>query len=129
MSRGGFAPTVPCLQGHGSHRSYLVRGPATSLSLSKAQPSYPLPIISRNPLRPRNLARLIEQCIYPFEESHGMRQLRVFLERRFICPSRLNVKQSPVPHRPKILKARAAAFLARTAPQPSQRLLNGILCP
>ena len=58
-----------------------------------------------------------------------MSQLRVFLERRFICPSRMNVKQSPVAHRPKHLKAHASAFLARRRQHLSQRLLNGILFP
>ncbi len=58
-----------------------------------------------------------------------MRQLRVFLERRFICPSRMNVKQPPVAHRPKHLKAHASAFLARRRQHLSQRFLNGILFP
>ena len=76
-----------------------------------------LPATSLHHLRPRNVARLIQQRIHALQESHRMLQIRVPLKRRLIHPPRMDVEQPWVPHRPKGMKTQAASLLP-------QRLLH-----
>jgi len=97
---------------------------------SKLSPAIRLtPANSLNHLRPRHVTRLIEQRVHTFEESHGVRQSCVLLERRRIHPPRMNEKQPPVPDRPERVKTHAADLLPRRPSHFAQGLLHGTLLP
>ena len=83
--------------------------PCSSYSLLKDRPCCAILPASPNHLRPRNLARLVQQRIHRFEEPHRMRQSRVLLQSRLVHPPRMNKKQPPVPHRPERVKLRQPA--------------------
>src|SRR2546426_11634183 len=87
------------------------------------------PPASSNHLRSRNIARLIEQCIHAFQESHRMRHSCVQLKRRLIHPPRINEKQPPVPHRLEGVKTQAALLLPRRPCPLAQGLLHRTLFP
>src|SRR6266404_5115415 len=69
---------------------------------------------SANHLRPRNIARLIEQRIHAFKEPHRMRQTRVGLECGLIHPARMNVEEPAVSHRAEGVETEATGLLHRT---------------
>src|SRR2546425_7314506 len=85
------------------------------------------PPASSNHLRSRNIARLIEQFIDAFQESHRMRQSCVQLKRRLIHPPRMYEKQPPVPHRLEGVKTQAALLLPRRPCHLAQGLLHRTL--
>jgi hypothetical protein len=73
------------------------------------------------------IARLIEQHIHASEESHRMRQFGVRLECYFVHPTGMNVKEPPVSHGTKQMKAQASLLFARRTRHIAQCLLNGTL--
>src|SRR2546427_8715128 len=85
------------------------------------------PPASSNHLRSRNIARLIEQCIHAFQESHRMRQSCVQLKRRLIHPPRMYENQPPVPHRLEGVNTQAALLLPRRPCHLAQGLLHRTL--
>jgi hypothetical protein len=55
---------------------------------------------------------MVGERLHGFEEAHGMRQTCVKLERRFVCPARVNIEQAWVANGAKRMDAQAAGFLA-----------------
>jgi hypothetical protein len=84
-------------------------------------------IASVHQFRSCNIARLIEQGIDSFEESHRVRQFGVLLECSFVRPPRMDVEEPPVSHGTEQVKALASWFLARRTEHVAQRALNGTL--
>ena len=84
---------------------------------------------SANHLRPRNIARLIEQRIHAFKEPHRMRQSRVGLECGLIHPARMNVEEPAVSHRAEGVETEATGLLPRRPGHFAQRLLHRTLFP
>src|ERR1700686_3082512 len=84
---------------------------------------------SANHLRPRDIARLVEQRIHAFEESHGMWQFGVGLECGFVHPARMNVEEPAVSHRAEGVETEATSLLPRWPGSLEESLLCGILFP
>jgi hypothetical protein len=53
-----------------------------------------------------------------------MRQFRMLLQRRLVPPSRMNVKEPPIPRRTKKVNTQAAFFFPRRPLHVPQRFLN-----
>src|SRR6516162_7034937 len=79
--------------------------------------------------RPRDIQRMIEQRRDPLEESNGVRQTGVDLERGLVCPARVDVEELRVTSRPEGADREAARLLARRGDDITQRLLDGAFVP
>ena len=53
------------------------------------------PILPDRP-RTRDIERMIDQRLDAFEEPHRVREFGVAVERRFVCPARMDVEQQPI---------------------------------
>src|SRR6267143_5043749 len=82
---------------------------------------------SANHLRPRDIARLIEQRIHAFKEPHRVGQSRMGLECGFVHPARMNVEEPAVPHRAEGVETEATRLLPRWPCHLAQRLFHRTL--
>jgi hypothetical protein len=82
---------------------------------------------STNEPRSRHFERVIDQGLHAFNEAYRMRQTGVILERLFVSPLRVNVKESRISGRAKSMNAQAATFLSGWTKHIAQRLFSGAL--
>ena len=70
---------------------------------------------------------MIDQSLYPFDETHRMRQGRVMVECRFVYPARMDVEQARIMSRAERLNAQAARFLVGRTNDVAERFFHGAL--
>jgi hypothetical protein len=77
----------------------------------------------------RDIERMVDQMLNPFDKACGVREIGVFLEGGLVDPPRVDPEQPGIVHGTAGGDLEAAGFLARRSDNLAQRCLNRFLLP